>query len=38
MNEPAVLIAYVVSYGFMAAFLVRLILRDRKLRGRLGDK
>lgn len=37
MTEPAVFLSFFVSYSLMIGFLVRLVLRDRKLRDRLGD-
>ena len=38
MTEPAVFFSYFISYSMMIGFFVRLVLRDRKLRDRLGDK
>ncbi len=37
MNEPAVVFSYLVTYGFIAAYLVRLVLRDRRLGARTGS-
>lgn len=38
MSEPAVFLSFFISYGLMIGFFVRMVLRDRKLRDRLGDK
>lgn len=38
MTEPAVIAAYLLSYGFIAAFLVRLVVRDHTIRDRAGDE
>lgn len=36
MTEPAVLFSYVVTYGVIIGYVVRLIVRDRRLRRRTG--
>lgn len=38
MNELSVILSYVVAYGFIVGYLVKLVRRDRNLARRLGEQ